>query len=349
MRFTPSFPTLKVLATAALAVALLGTCPCQAVTSEGSGSILFFPGIVVGSERDTRIQISNYSNNLRSALCLYVEERQFPGQPSRQHMHFQIRLERQSTLQWSASTGLQQIPPPCGSNSTCFVPRHLIFGPQGLLIPRLDVGFSGALLCVETDPADFPVSGNALLGVVSTYDLLSGEVSQNNAIAVAGFDTNDGNDTLCLGGEVTNNCPTGSEYDGCPRRWYFDAIAAGGGTLTASDNSGGELVITSCAQDFLNDTPGTASLIFRVWDQFGSQLSSSGSLAGYTTRTLQSINANANIFGSETSGIEITASAGILVAGGERLEFSSAASTTAAQAGHAADAPQAGALVLPPR
>ncbi len=349
MRFTPPFPAFKLLATLSLAVAMMGTCPCQAVTSEGSGSILLFPGIVVSSERDARIQISNYSNNLRSALCLYVEERQFPGQPTRQHMHFQVRLERQSTLQWSASAGLQQIPPSCGSGAACFVPRHLVFGPQGLLIPRLDAGFSGALLCVETDAADFPLAGNALLGVVSTYDLPSGEVSQNNAIAVAGFDTNNGDDTLCLGGEVTDNCPTGAEYDGCPQRWYFDAIAAGGGTLTASDNSSGELVIASCAQDFFNDTPGTGILTFRVWDQFGNQISSSGSLAGYTTRTLQSINATANIFGSETAGIEITASAGIIVAGGERLEFSLAASTTAAQAGNAADAPQAGAIVLPPR
>ena len=52
-------------------------------------------------------------------------------------------------------------------------------------------------------------------------------MSKYNAIGLKGFDTNNMDGVLCLGGGVSDDCPSGAEYEACPQTWILDHPSIG--------------------------------------------------------------------------------------------------------------------------
>ena len=96
------------------------------VTTEQSASILVFPKVIADGTRDTIIQITNTSNNMRHAHCFYVNGALTntvapPGPlnpPLCTESDFDIWLTKQQPTHWVVSTGRLDNPldKPCRVN-----------------------------------------------------------------------------------------------------------------------------------------------------------------------------------------------------------------------------------------
>lgn len=262
--------------TAALGVALLtgGIRPVLAQPStQLPASILMFPRVVVDSAHDTVIQISNTSNMLVSALCLYLDG------AACQQTNFHLDLAAQQTTAWLASAG-----------------RLDARNPRTLTPPVPQV-FQGALFCVEVDASEVPLPGNAFIGTASLQDRTTGDIAQYNAVGLRGYQTNDGDQVLCLGGGVSPQCSNGAEYDACPVGSSLDFVAEGAedSVVGAGSTVHTELSVLPCAQDFLSATV-TSVLLFDIINEFEQRFSTSRSVSCLLSGGLNTI-----IFGGSFS------------------------------------------------
>jgi len=240
-----------------------------------AASILFFPKVIADGTRDTVITISNTSNNARMARCFYVNavllNPELPEGPTNpplwQETAFDIFLTKQQPTHWVASRGRARDPsdPPCS-------PMRADCDGAGLdpgVIPPLAT-FRGELRCVETDASDAPLPGNSFIGSATLTDVASGAIAPYAAVGSAGMNTNDLDDTLCLGGAVSEQCPSGAEYEGCPTEWYLNNLTDG----ARDDVDGGdssvytELTVVSCAANFADLPPTTLQVEFLVTNAF---------------------------------------------------------------------------------
>lgn len=92
-------------------------------------------------------------------------------------------------------------------------------GRTSPFVPSVPVSpFIGDLVCVGMDGGYFPVSANRLeLKAAYSADCSFGGVPcPETNIAIKGFDTNNADHVLCLGGNVSVSCPMGMEYEACP-------------------------------------------------------------------------------------------------------------------------------------
>ena len=60
-------------------------------------------------------------------------------------------------------------------------------------------------------------------------DRSTGDISQYNAIGIPGNADLSGSDNnvLCIGGGVSQDCPSGPVYLPCPQRWWVDYVPEG--------------------------------------------------------------------------------------------------------------------------
>ncbi len=228
------------IAVAALAVCLCPSAMSARTTSELPSSILVFPKVVVDGSRDTFIQISNTANSVVHAHCVYVNA--YPecvdqsgdcvlGTCTRcedrwQELDFNISLTKQQPTHWGVSLGrLQSDGPTCRFNTSeynCYSAGLPSLGR----IPPVASRFRGELRCIEVDQSGAPISGNHLKGE-ATIISNDGDASKYNAIGILGEPfTNNGDNTLCMGGEPSASCPTGAEYQGCPARYMIPHFSA---------------------------------------------------------------------------------------------------------------------------
>lgn len=256
---------------AGCAAMLPGRVAAQA-TAQRPASIVIFPKVIADGTRDTVIQLTNATNNFRSALCLYLDGSltfpnlpQSPSNPPRcAQTNFDLSLLPQQPTSWVASKGRAvDAADPAGTDPG--------------LIPPVMSGFEGALFCVELDSSGAPVSGNSLIGTATLQNTASGDVAQYSAIGLRGLATNDGDATLCLGDSVTPTCPLGAEYDGCPEEWSLDHLAEGAQDSVAGAGSAvhTELTVVPCAQDFNLANPTSVSLSVQVRNEFEQPFSAS--------------------------------------------------------------------------
>jgi hypothetical protein len=229
------------------------------VTTEQSASILVFPKVIADGTRDTIIQITNTSNNMRHAHCFYVNGAPTtPGLPPGllnpplcMETDFDIWLTRQQPTHWVVSAGRWSNPAveTCSNATTCCAlyddgcapytepsggkinPACCDAGFNLSRIPPVAPDFTGELKCIEVDSSGVPEAGNALKGEATLVDIATGDVSKYNAI---GLQANDNvinaDNVLCLGSSTApapDVCPTGSEVAGCPTAWLFDHAATG--------------------------------------------------------------------------------------------------------------------------
>jgi len=288
------------------------------VTTEQSASILVFPKVIADGTRDTVIQITNTSNNMRHAHCFYVnggltDPTLPPGPlnpPLWTEIDFDIWLTKQQPTHWVVSRGRLDNPldSPCSRTVSCDSATSGTpdadccdagFDPGR--VPPVVPDFVGELKCIEVDASGFPVPGNALKGEATIEEVGSGDVSKYNAIGLKGFDSNDMNGTLCLGGGVTAACPMGAEYEACPQTWLLDSPSIGAPDLVASSQpfcSGEDcstsvdtnLTVVPCTENFETQNPQPVTLQFAITNEFEQTFSASTTFTCWGSFNLDQIN-----------------------------------------------------------
>ncbi len=236
------------LVVAVVAVIATAVAPHRAAartSSELPASILIFPKVIADGTRDTFIQISNTANSVVYAHCFYVnaypicegigdcQEGTCTGAcvPQWQEIDFNIALTKQQPAHWGAGFGrIAQSGDGCSFNTDTKERQYNCYGsglPTLGRIPPVGPPFEGELRCIEVDQSGAPISGNHLKGEATLINR-DGDASKYNAVGLLGEPfTNNGDQTLCLGGEPSAECPTGAEYEGCPDRYWIPHFAAG--------------------------------------------------------------------------------------------------------------------------
>ena len=283
-------------------------------TTERSGSILIFPKIVFDGSRDTFIQISNTSNSMVHAQCFYVNaafECVNGGGDCRnntctgfcvrqwQEVDYHIWLTKQQPTSWAAGIGRIAFPSDDSCRSDLFRPDRDSAECYGAgidpgRVPPVAYPFEGELKCIEVDPSGAPISGNHLKGeatIVSIY----GDTSAYNAIAVLGLDGNNGDTTLCLGGEEdeeTDECPSGAEYNPCPDTLILNHFAEGADDplLGYESEVDTELTLIPCTQNFETQNPTAVVVQFAITNEFEQAFSASTTVECWGNFFLTDIN-----------------------------------------------------------
>jgi hypothetical protein len=175
------------------------------------GSIVVFDDLRVGGADDPTVTLTNAANNMVHAHCFYADANQRCSSsgsvcnsvadcpngdacaPGCRVTDFVVQLTKQSSLQWRPSVGNAVVPP---VPETPFIPKP---------------AFKGELVCVEVDASGGPTAGNHLIGTSQA----AGQCAVVTT-SIEAFNSNDGNNVLCLGGGVSFQCLSGAEYGTCP-------------------------------------------------------------------------------------------------------------------------------------
>jgi hypothetical protein len=234
-----------------------GTVSAQGnFSTERPGSILIFPK-VVNSPSNTIIQITNTGNLMTHAHCFYTDGRTVNGQPAWQVTDFELTLTRQQPTHWSVATG------------RAVNPLDSIGGLDPGLIPPVPPGFTGFLVCVETQIDGTPLGGNDLKGEATILDAsVSADAAKYNAIGIPACNGPGG---PCGGsGDFVDEDNVlsldGIEYAKCPGGLYLNFVAEGAGDaiLDGAGNSPSSvstnLTLVPCGMDFENLVPVTTRL-----------------------------------------------------------------------------------------
>ena len=304
---------------AMVGLGMVATSTEARITTEQSASILVFPKVISDGTQDTIIQITNTSNNVRFAHCFYTDgSLTDPARPADPifnpprcvEIDFDIVLTKQQPTHWVVSTGrlYNLADSQCRANVPC-VPGTVGAPNTGTVnanccdagfdpgrIPPVQPGFTGELKCVEVDSSGFPVPGNALKGEATIETIATADVSKYNGIGLKGFDTNNMDATLCLGGSVTDACPTGQEYEACPHTWLLDHATVGSEDLVAADGGiagssvSTNLTVIPCTENFETQTAQPVTLNFDIWNEFEQRLSAQSKFQCWASSDLGDIN-----------------------------------------------------------
>jgi len=310
-------------------VAMLTSGAVADVITEQSASILVFPKVIADGTRDTLIQITNTSNSMVHAHCYYVNGAltfpELPEGPSNPpqclEIDFDIWLTKQQPTYWRVSSGRTEDPTddPCTrTDNTC--PEA---GIDPGRVPPVVGDFTGELKCVEVDQSGAPLSGNHLKGeatllardkcVDTTGDgvddacaLSHGactidtdcendlfDVAKYNALGILGNENNDGNGVLCLGGEASDECPNGAEYNACPRTWMLNHLAENAPNPAIDPNSSvvvTDVTIVPCTENFETQEATTVTVQFSIVNEYEQIFSASTSITCWDERPLTKVN-----------------------------------------------------------
>src|SRR4030095_2746624 len=132
-------------------------------STERPGSVLIFPK-VVNTNPDTIIQIATTSNQGTYVKCFYRDGRRVGRQAAWQTTDCDRVPTRQQPTHWAASRGRGVVPYPIDTNIQTS-------GLDPGAIPPVSPGFTGFLLCVETNVDGSPKSGNSLKGEATIGDV----------------------------------------------------------------------------------------------------------------------------------------------------------------------------------
>jgi len=222
-------------------------------------------------------------------------------------LDFDIWLTKQQPTHWVVSQGRNPestlMATPCSNN-----PLDFSCNDAGLnigAVPPEVEDFTGELKCIEVDMTGAPVSGNHLKGEATEVIfnrcranddpgdapacLITGEscatssdcpdvfdVAKYNALGIIGNENNDGDPVLCLGGEPSEQCPNGAEYDACPAFWIANHFADGANDPLVGPGSEVETnwTIVPCTQDFESQRPESVTIFIETFNEFEQAFSS---------------------------------------------------------------------------
>jgi hypothetical protein len=240
------------------------------VTTESGASILVFPKVVADGSADTILQLVNLSDNRIDALCAYVDGRSASWQAA----EFPLALGPRRPLHWTAARG--------SMTGT---------GEDAVDIPAAPTAFRGELLCVQVDGTGAPFSGNELGGQATLADLATGDVSAYRAAGLRGSGLNDGDGFLCIGGEPSDNCLIGAEYDSCPGEWIvnFPAEGAGESQIAPGTRIASRLTVVPCSQNLRDNEASTVEIEVTVFNELAQRFSSTASATCWADLSLADI------------------------------------------------------------
>lgn len=226
-------------------LAVAGGAVAQVSTEQGA-SILIYPKVVADSSADTVVQLVNLSPSRVFAVCYYIDGTTW------QAASFGVALEPQQPISWVAARG------------------RSAEGENGNDIPAAPADFRGELLCVQTDQSGAALSGNQFAGHATIADLASGDVAAYAAVGLNGLGLNDGDDQLCIGGEPSDACLFGAEYDPCPAEWIVNHAAEGApdGELGNPARLRTRLSVVPCSLNVRDAEPAFVGLQFLVTNEF---------------------------------------------------------------------------------
>src|SRR5579862_5859659 len=242
------------------------------VTTGEAASVIVFPRVVVDGTWETTIQISNTANRPAYAHCYYVNgaltDPSLPPGPSNPPLwltaDFPITLGRQQPTHWVVSHGRPVDPndPPCPD------PACDGAGDDPGAIPSVPPGFTGELRCIEEDASGAPLSGNALTGVATLTHLAAGEVVKYPAIGLPGYESNNADGTLCIGGSARDGCAQGAEYGGCPQDWIMVHPSDADDRPVDGPARSTDITIVPCAANFATQLSTPLSVQFAITNEF---------------------------------------------------------------------------------
>lgn len=233
--------------------------------------------------------------------------------PRWNELDYDIWLTKQQPTHWVVSEGRLVDPsdPECGEDGPFALNRgldgdfFLDCNGAGLdpgFIPPVEEFFTGELKCIEVDMSGHPVSGNHLKGEATTVIrnvcdpeigecTVTGElcldnddcdeddfdVAKYNAVGIPGNENNNGDGILCLGGEPSEQCPNGAEYDACPETWIANHFADDAPYPIGPDDDAAFVdtlwTVVPCTQNFETQDPETIQVNVLVWNEFESVFS----------------------------------------------------------------------------
>jgi hypothetical protein len=175
--------------------------------------------------RTTVIQITNTGNMADQTRCFYVT----PSATGCAETDFDLFLTKQQPTSFVVASGR-------GMQSTP--------GLSPGLIPPVQPGFIGALICAEVGPDGAPLNMNQLKGEATIISAdspdesgYSPDQSKYDALAVQGLKPNNNDDILNLDGTEYNNCPATTIVDFQPFGATDPIIEALGNGGICSDNA----------------------------------------------------------------------------------------------------------------
>jgi hypothetical protein len=163
------------------------------------------------------------------------------------------------------------------------------------MIPPVVDYFEGELKCVEVDASGAPLSGNHLKGEATLYTWVDDDSRQDiakyNALGVLGNENNNGDGVLCLGGDVTDDCPTGAEYNACPQTWILNHIAGDGENPALSGSSvQTDITVVPCEENFETQIPASVTIQFAITNEYEQTFSASTTVECWAEMNLVDIN-----------------------------------------------------------
>jgi hypothetical protein len=187
---------------------------------------------------------------------------------------FHIWLTKQQPTSWAVGLGRLAYPADTQCRSDFRHPERDIAECYGAgldpgRIPPVSFPFQGELKCIEVDPSGAPISGNHLKGE-ATIVTRDGDTSKYNAVGVIGLDANNGDNTLCLGGEVSSDCPSGPEYNACPEALLVNHFAdrADNPMFGPTSTVRTELTLVPCTENFETQEPSRLVVQFAMTNEF---------------------------------------------------------------------------------
>jgi len=319
-------------------------------STDRGGSIIAFPKVISDGTRDTLIQISNVSNSVVFAHCMYLDASPDipnvpvgPNNPRRcVERDFTITLTRQQPTIWRVSTGrlLNNFDMVVG---TCAIVDE--FGAERQTCPGIDPGnvinvgtaFEGHLLCVQTDSSGAPIGGDALKGEAIIESVLpagfDGVISAYNAVSISqGTEGPDGDEVLQL---------DGVEYAQCPDRSRFTHLAQGARDPAQPDFfASTELTLMPCTIDYETQARPRVNVQFGVWDDTELFQSTSVELDCWFNENLSDVGSLWNPSRSTTYQTQVRPQAGFRCRGGNPdFEYNNCTSDDQCPGGTCAPAP----------
>jgi hypothetical protein len=275
------------------------------VTVDNAAGLIVWPKLVFNSDLgiDTEIQLSNTSPDQINVRCFYVNANSHcvnapqrvcnvnedcgPGGRCLEgwvETDFSFILTGNQPIQWLLSEGLPFFPL---DGFVRIGPGNQANGPLSSIPPAPEDPFQGELKCVQVGEDESPIDRNDLKGEATIVQAVEGFLDARgyNAVGIQAIpEANDGDNTLCIGGEPSDICPNGPEYNGCPNilimdHFFDDAFVfgenGGFGANTAYVRS--HLTVVPCSQDFvLQDAALFNTVIqFLVFNEFEQRFSTS--------------------------------------------------------------------------
>lgn len=278
------------------------------VTADNPAGLIVWPKLVFNSDSgvDTLLQLSNTSSEQVKVRCFYVNANAHCSNDPRQTCYinsdcgpggiclagwietdFSFELTAHQPIAWTLSDGLPFFPL---DGLVRVGPNNQANGPLSAIPPAPEDPFQGELKCVQVAEDESPIARNDLKGeatIIQATEEAPLDARSYNALGIQALEENDGDNTLCIGGESSDICPNGAEYNGCPNilimdHFFDDAyVFSDDGDPTAdSAYVRSHLTLVPCSENFLLQDVALFDTVvqFLIFNEFEQRFSTSRSV-----------------------------------------------------------------------